>query len=236
MTSTAASETEPLLKVSEIFDSIQGEGASAGTPCTFLRLAGCNLSCSWCDTPYTWDWKRFDRNQEITRRTLAEVAARIGDAPRLVVTGGEPLLQQRTLAQLFELLPATLPIEVETNGTIVPSAPLLHRIQQWNVSPKMKNSGESLERRFKFEALSALRASGRAWLKLVVAGEHDVAEAMRLASELEWDRTRVLLMPLADTREVLHELLPQVQRLAAANGVGASSRLHVELWSGKRGF
>ena len=48
------------LKLSEIFESIQGEGPTAGEPCVFLRLAMCNLHCRWCDTKYTWDWKKYE--------------------------------------------------------------------------------------------------------------------------------------------------------------------------------
>ena len=54
-----------LLKLSEIFYSIQGEGVSIGRPSVFLRTALCNLKCKWCDTPYTWDWKKYDIKKEM---------------------------------------------------------------------------------------------------------------------------------------------------------------------------
>ena len=86
----------------EIFRSLQGEGITAGAPSVFLRLATCNLSCTWCDTKYTWDWERYDFKQEVVSLSSTEVEGRVVsfDCPRLVITGGEPLLQQKELAPL----------------------------------------------------------------------------------------------------------------------------------------
>jgi organic radical activating enzyme len=223
------------LKVSEIFDSIQGEGASTGLPCTFLRLAGCNLHCTWCDTAYTWDWSRYDYKSEVQVMPLEAIVARIASAQRLVITGGEPLLQQRSLALLLARLPNELPVEVETNGTRQVNDELLARVQQWNVSPKLSNSGESSARRIQYTALEPLRDTGRAWLKLVVATEACAVEAEELVQRLAWPRERVLFMPLASTREALLQILPQVKRLASGRGVGWSSRIHIERWDGQRG-
>ncbi len=80
---------------------------------------------------------------------------------------------------------------------------MLARVNQWNVSPKLENSGESLEDRLNEAALAVLRDSGRAYLKLVVGSVAEAAEAERLAAELEWPRDRVQLMPLAAAREEL---------------------------------
>ena len=90
----------------EIFHSIQGEGVSAGTPTVFLRLATCNLACTWCDTRYTWDWRNFDYADGVVEMDLDEVERRVRafDRPRLVITGGEPLLQQAVLAPLVASL------------------------------------------------------------------------------------------------------------------------------------
>src|SRR3954470_17657195 len=86
----------------EIFASIQGEGVSLGRPSTFVRLAGCSLACSWCDTQYTWNWARYDPRVETMRLSAADVLAVVEvDGPsNVVLTGGEPLLQQRDLALL----------------------------------------------------------------------------------------------------------------------------------------
>jgi len=143
-------------------------------PATFLRLGDCNLNCSYCDTPYSWDWRQFDRKAELIDEDLLVTAARIRALTprRLVITGGEPLLQQLALAELVEEL-SEFVVEVETNGTIVPSASLSDRIAQWNVSPKLANSGIAEAQRLKLGALTALRDTERAWLKWVVVAKED---------------------------------------------------------------
>jgi 7-carboxy-7-deazaguanine synthase len=228
---------EPTLRLSEIFESIQGEGASAGKPCIFVRLATCNLRCTWCDTRYTWDWDTYDYDAEVKRIDVAAVATRVAAhaSRRVVVTGGEPLLQQKALASFLAALPADLFVEVETNGTIAPAEPIAARVDQWNVSPKLAHSGEPADRRFVRDALVAFRDTGRAWLKVVVGSEADAREADTLVASLDWPRERVLLMPLASTREELLPLVPLVSLLARERGVGVSPRLHVEKWGGRRG-
>src|SRR5690606_12145258 len=129
----------------EIFASLQGEGPSVGKPCAFVRLSRCNLACHWCDTPYTWHFSgdnRPHRGGETYERTAnqitldeADVAARIAalGKPRLVVTGGEPLLQAPALARMLTLLPP-MAIEIETNGTVAPTPAVDALIGQYNVS------------------------------------------------------------------------------------------------------
>jgi 7-carboxy-7-deazaguanine synthase len=222
------------LKVSEVFDSLQGEGASTGQPCTFLRLAGCNLHCTWCDTKYTWDWEHYSYQDNVSLETVSALADRLHDVPRLVITGGEPLLQQAALSELLDLLPAGLFVEVETNGTRAPSTELLRRVNQWNVSPKLANSGEPHERRIVGEVLATFRDSGRAYLKLVVSDEASVSEATSLLASLAWPPSRAMFMPQATTRNAVLESLPQVAHWAVNAGVALSPRLHLLLWDGER--
>lgn len=225
------------LKVSELFCSLQGEGASVGAPAQFLRLAGCNLHCSWCDTKYTWDWANYRYEDEVTVMPVSEIAARVIDrgVPRLVITGGEPLLQQRGLGALLTRLPPDYVLEIETNGTRPPSAELLSRVNQWNVSPKLGSAGDPESLRRVPEVLQVLRDTGKAWLKLVVRGPEDEPELDDWLRELGWPRDRVLLMPEARSPEELRTRGPQVADAALARGVRYSSRLHVELWGGRRG-
>ena len=140
----------------EIFAALQGEGPSAGRPSAFLRLSRCNLACVWCDTAYTWhfagdnrphrDGIAFDR--AVNQMTVPEagVAARIAalGKHRLVITGGEPLLQAPALARMIPHLP-TMHIEVETNGTVIPAPALDALVDQYNVSAKLAHSGNSRE-------------------------------------------------------------------------------------------
>jgi organic radical activating enzyme len=225
------------LAVSEVFQSVQGEGASAGLPCVFLRLSHCNLRCGFCDTKYTWDFQHYRIEDEVHVEGLADVARRVlaFEPERLVITGGEPLIQAGALVKLLTVLPAALAVEVETNGTFAPPAELAARVTQWNVSPKLANSGEPLVRRVRPEALAALLATGRAWLKLVIGTLADADEAEALLVTTAWPRERVLLMPLGSTRAELVERAPLVKGEALRRRVGYSPRLHVEQWDGERG-
>lgn len=229
------------MRVSEIFESIQGEGPRAGTPSVFLRLADCNLCCRWCDTPYSWDWRRYDRGAEATELVVPEVAKRLlASAHRnLVVTGGEPLLQQDALAELLaELAPQRerLHVELETAGTLAPSAGLRRAVDAWNVSPKLENSGNRERARHRPEALRAFAALGNAWFKFVVEGACDWFEIRALLAKYAVPRSRVLLMPQATTRPQLLERSVGVAALCRAHGVRFGPRLQVALWESRRGI
>ena len=163
----------------EIFYSLQGEGPTAGTPSVFLRLATCNLACSWCDTKYTWDWEHYDYDQEVAALdadTIIEHILRF-DCRRLIITGGEPLMQQRDLVPLVTALKAKgFQFEVETNGTIVPGSELVADIDQWNVSPKLRNSANPTERRELPNVLDTFCRLPAAFFKFVVEEPEDIKE------------------------------------------------------------
>jgi 7-carboxy-7-deazaguanine synthase len=226
-----------MLKVSELFESLQGEGVSAGAPAIFVRLAQCNLHCVWCDTKYTWDFERYRYEDEVREQPVAEVAQLVNASPsrRLVLTGGEPLLQQRALKEFFARLAPDIVVEVETNGTIAPESESLSRVNQWNVSAKLSSAGDPEQFRIRPEILAIFRDSGRANLKLVVHRDEDYAEADALVTRLAWPRERVLLMPEANDREQLRARAFAVAEAARARGFRFSSRLHLELWGGRRG-
>lgn len=233
----AEAGSDQRLLVSEVFDSLQGEGASSGKPCRFLRLALCNLHCHFCDTKYTWDFARYEYEREVHERNVDELSTELTSAPgrHLVITGGEPLLQQRALARLFSRLPRDLYLEIETNGTRVPLPSLRERVDQWNVSPKLVSAGDTEALRIRPEALLALRDTGRAYLKLVVKTQSDLAEAEALRERYGFGKDRTLLMPEATSREELTRLSPEVAAWSQALGVRFSSRLHLLLWDGRRG-
>ena len=226
----------PSLRISELFASLQGEGVSAGAPATFLRLGDCNLSCTYCDTPYSWDWQRYERKSELTEEDVLVTAARVRalSPRRMVITGGEPLLQQPALERLTGEL-AEFFTEVETNGTLMPSELLRARIGQWNVSPKLASSGASLLQRRKTSVLETFRDTERAWLKFVISEPSDVNEARDLVAAVGWPKERVLLMPEARTPEELAERSPNVAKAALDCGYRFSTRLHVMLWGDTRG-
>ncbi|MGC4090758.1 MAG: 7-carboxy-7-deazaguanine synthase QueE [Polyangiaceae bacterium] len=224
------------IKINEIFASLQGEGPSLGAPSLFVRLALCNLRCDWCDTRYTWDFERFDPALEVHPTPVESVAQRIREAPeaRVVITGGEPLLQQPALATLLESIGDEKQVEVETNGTISPEPALARRVNQWNVSPKLAHAGDPRDKRVRPEALRALRDTGRAFLKFVVKTSDDLLELRALVAELEWPSERVFLMPEATTAAEHHARSQTLAELCHEHGYRFSPRLHVLLWGGER--
>ena len=190
----------------EIFASLQGEGPSLGRPSVFVRLSRCNLACHWCDTAYTWrftgdnrphrDDLAFERSANQLVLDEAEVAARIAatGVDRLVITGGEPLLQGAALARLVALLP-DLHVEIETNGTVAPHPTLDPLVHQYNVSPKLAHSGNPAELALLPDRLAAWAAEPRAFLKFVVATPDDLAEVRTLAARHGFAPERVFIMP-----------------------------------------
>jgi organic radical activating enzyme len=161
---------------------------------------------------------------------------------RLIITGGEPLLQQNKLTALLkavdtrrhEATMGRLVIEVETNGTVMPTEQLLGRVDQWNVSPKLGNSGVPLSRRIRPPVLCTFRDAG-AFFKFVVRSRDDVAEVGRLERELELSVEQVLLMPEAASKWHLKRRAPDVEKWAKERAYRYSGRLHLELFDGRRG-
>lgn len=226
----------PRLRVSEIFRSLQGEGPTAGLPATFLRLAACNLRCSYCDTPYTWDFERFDKSKEVVTCSIEEVLDRLGKTlERLIITGGEPLLQQSELVELLQRLPDHIAVEIETNGTILPCSPLLGRTTQWNVSPKLALAGLPREERIVLPVLREFARCSQAYLKLVVAEPSDMPEGDQLIVDTGWPAQRVVWMPEGTTTQRLGLRSRWLAEQALARNQRFSTRLHVLLWGDKRG-
>ncbi|GGD57538.1 radical SAM protein [Erythrobacter arachoides] len=230
----------------EIFASVQGEGPSAGTPVAFVRLSRCNLACVWCDTPYTWHFDgdarphrsaaTFARRANQLELGVADVAARIAalGQKRLVVTGGEPLLQAGKLAAMLDLLPG-MAVEIETNGTVMPPAPVDARVTQYNVSPKLAHSGNPADLALKPAMLAHWAADERAFLKFVIAAPGDVDEVSALAGTHAIPPQRIFLMPEGTTSATLHERLSWLAPLAMERGYRVTDRLHIHLFGDTRG-
>lgn len=232
------------LSVSEIFGpTIQGEGPSQGKPVVFLRLGLCNLDCRWCDTPYTWDWTgkngiKFDKTTELEKLPISEIVSRLEaltDYPaRLVISGGEPLIQQKRLVELVEVW-APRPVEIETNGTMIPTAGLAG--VRLNCSPKLSNSGIEYERRIIPEALQTI-AGLDSTLKFVVEGPEDLEEIDEiLESHLpDFPPDRIYLMPEGIEKDQIDAKLAWVMDAASRRGFSVSPRLHVLAHGNRRGI
>ena len=229
----------------EIFASVQGEGPSMGMPVAFMRLSRCNLACVWCDTAYTWHFQgderphrggvEYDRKANQLSLPEDEVAARITalGQSRLVITGGEPLLQAPALARLLELLP-DVSVEIETNGTTKAPAPLDIRIDQFNVSPKLAHSGNPAELALLPERLDAYATDPRAWFKFVIAEPTDVEEVLALRDRYRFRPGHVFLMAEGTDSETLREREKWLAPLCVRHGFRLSDRLHIHLFGDTR--
>ncbi len=152
------------MQITEIYKSLQGESTYSGLPCVFVRLTGCNLRCSWCDTEFS-----FDGGQKMTLEEVLREVARLSPSGGLVeITGGEPMLQEREVIPLIEqLLDADYQVLLETNG----ERPLTRVPKQVVkiVDVKCPHSGEA--NTFALENLKALRPHDE--LKFVLTGRAD---------------------------------------------------------------
>ena len=230
----------------EIFASIQGEGRSAGLLCTFVRLSRCNLACTWCDTAYTWhfagdlrphrDSIAFDRTANQIVLSEADTAARIMalGGERLVITGGEPLLQGAHLARMVALLSGHR-TEIETNGTIAPHAALDPLVAQYNVSPKLRHSGNAPEIALLSARLQAWSDEPKAHFKFVISAPEDLPEVLALQQTYAIPSDRIQLMPEGTTSAVIRSRSSWLAPLAHQHGFDCSDRLHIHLYGDTRG-
>lgn len=222
----------------EIFHSIQGEGVNVGRPAVFLRLGLCNLACTWCDTKYTWDWKRYDPKSQIVEMSPEEVEREVMrcDCRYVVVTGGEPMIQQRQLIPLLRRLKDLgHRVEIETNGTIVPASELVGLADHWSVSPKLGNSGNPSSLREVAEAYRFFGCVASSHFKYVIQNEDDIAEVEGMVRKYGLAHERVILMPEAKDREALLERGVWLVEHCKRHGYLFSTRLQVLLWGGRRG-
>lgn len=213
--------------LAEKFVSFQGEGPCMGQRCAFIRLSRCNLRCGWCDTPETWDWNRFTAAEVSSKVPVAELVSWVleRDVDMVVLTGGEPMLQQNAMAAIARGLP-DVRVQVETNGTMTPIPELVSLIDLWVVSPKLANSGMSYATRIKPMALKALAETGRAAFKFVVS---DLDSELDEVAQLVDDNglAPVWVMPEGSTREQVLTGMAELIGPVAKRGWNISSRLHI---------
>ncbi|GIH24620.1 7-carboxy-7-deazaguanine synthase [Acrocarpospora phusangensis] len=216
--------------------TFQGEGPSCGHPALFIRLSRCNLTCAKCDTKYTWDWSRFDPHKESVKRSVADLVAWAASSPveLVVITGGEPLIQQPRLVPLVRGLLATgKRVEFETNGTIAPAPELVVDGVRFNVSPKLASFGVDETKSVVSAVLEAFAASGRAAFKFVASTITDVDRIAELAEV--YRLAPVWVMPEGTTAEAITVTTRLLADAVAARHWHFSTRLHVLAFADARG-
>ena len=227
--------------ISELFFSLQGEGELTGIPSVFVRTSGCNLRCSWCDTPYA-SWA-----PEGKQMSIDEIIAEVERHPceHVVLTGGEPMIANgiRDLASELKLLGYHLTIE--TAGTVAPQGIACDLA---SLSPKLLNSAPDRvvhaawhkrheAERWKPEVIREW-VNGHAYqFKFVVTKPTDLEEIEGMLSKFGRDipRHKVLLMPEARTLETMRERSHWLADLCRDHGYRYAHRLHIELWGNRRG-
>jgi 7-carboxy-7-deazaguanine synthase len=223
------------MRIAEIFYSVQGEGSLVGVPSIFVRASGCNLRCSWCDTPYTsWSPEGEDRSiAEILDRTAEFAAAR-----HVVLTGGEPMIAPGIVELSEKFRERGFHVTVETAGTVF--APVACDLM--SISPKLSNSTPEGVFRAQHErlrrqrsVLERLTAGYDYQLKFVIAEERDIEEARGIAAEVGAAAQKVILMPEGVAADVLHARGVWIAEICKQFGFRFSPRLHVDLYGNRRG-
>ena len=237
------------LPINELFYSLQGEGKLAGVPSVFVRTSGCNLRCWFCDSYHT-SWEPTGAVASV--EAIVERVREYDRAEHVVLTGGEPLVHDASVALLHRLDDAGYHTTVETNGTIERDAP----VDLLSVSPKLasstptperdpKGDGEWVERhdgrRIDVDTLTRLVSEYPFQLKFVVSEPGDVeeitalVETLRDTASVPIEDGDVLLMPEGTTEADLTETRARVAERCLERGYRYTPRLHVTLWDDAAG-
>jgi len=234
---------EYCLDVSEFFfDTIQGEGINVGAPAAFLRLKGCVLRCSYCDTAEVYKHGRWYSNKQLL--DMIEVSGldkKLLKGQHLVFTGGSPLMQQNGIfhfiMDFYKRFGWTPYMEIENECVLPPDPLLVPWIACWNNSPKLTNSDIDFEKRYKPEIISMLASFPNSWFKFVVSSEEDWEEINTgfLIPNYIYP-SQIILMPKGETRAELEYTRPIVVQMAIENNVRYCTREHIILWDKKNGI
>ncbi len=223
------------MRVAEIFYSVQGEGSLVGVPSIFVRTSGCNLRCSWCDTPYT-SWN--PQGEDLTVEEILDRASAFSAARHVVLTGGEPMIAPAISDLSRRFRERGMHITVETAGTVF--APVACDLM--SISPKLANStpegvfqAQHERLRLQPDTLRRLTSEYEYQLKFVVAHEADIDEVRALVGLLQASPERVILMPEGITTAKLDERGAWIAEICKNYGFRFSPRLHIHLYGNKRG-
>ena len=218
----------------EVFKSIQGEGLFTGVPSVFVRTYGCNLSCSFCDTKYSWAGSAYKNVSQVQLSAMILTLASPGNI--IVFTGGEPMLWQEPLLPVLERLKAlNVPIHFETNGTLFPLPEVGKLVSEWVVSPKRWDDRQDIATVNGWVEMFYKKTT----LKFVIATEEDVEI---ISENFDLDTARhVVLQPERYTAEA--DYMGHMKKMiewADKHLIGVKWRvlpqLHYLLWGNRTGI
>jgi 7-carboxy-7-deazaguanine synthase len=227
--------------ISEIYRSRQGEGLLTGTPSVFVRTSGCNLRCSFCDTPFA-SWEP-DGTHLTVRQIVQQIHSSAEDARHVVLTGGEPMLPREINELCQEIHDSEFHITIETAGTIHRELPC----DLMSVSPKLSNSDPAENRagewrkkhqsaRYRPEIVDQLIQQYEFQLKFVVDSPADLDEILRYLDRLgPVDPVRVMLMPQGVNQVELEKRAQWLKPLCNVSGFTYCPRKHIQWYGNKRG-
>lgn len=231
------------IRVAELFQSIQGEGPTAGTPSFFIRLTGCNLHCWFCDSKHASEGAE---GTAINVQHLLDYLTKSG-VKNVVWTGGEPLLQAPVIYPIAKKIKESrIRQEIETNGTVSPF-PVQNLIQQFNVSIKLSNARISANQRLNDSVIKnyATTMHDQCWFKFVIGSKQDAEEALAVCQAYGLCPDRVYFMPMTEILSVdgsnrfdirtYHETCRMVSEFAIRANVRYSPRLQYDLYEGGKG-
>jgi 7-carboxy-7-deazaguanine synthase len=224
------------MRIAEIFYSIQGEGKLTGMPSVFIRASGCNLRCSWCDTPYaSWNPEGEDWPLDKILKAVEKFPAR-----HAVLTGGEPVIMPEISDLCTSLKSRGYHITIETAATIFSKV----KVDLASLSPKLSNStpaGKFAEphekNRLNIPVIQQfIDSSPDFQLKFVVSSEKDLTEVRAILDQLNnWHPSDVQLMPEGTDATTLDSRAGWVTEVCKREGFRFCPRLHVLLYGNRRG-
>ena len=228
-----------MIRISEIFHSVQGEGRFTGTPSVFIRTSGCNLRCWFCDTRYA-SWEPEGGSLDID---AIVAAATKWQTPHVVITGGEPMIFDELPELCDKLHQQGRHITIETAGTIFREL----ACDLWSISPKLSNSTpidfasdewvkKHDERRVRPDVVRGLMQQGEYQLKFVVGSILDAEEVLQYLKDLgTWDRDRVMMMPRGTTAEDLRLQSSWLTTWCRDHDLRMCDRSHIYWFGNRRG-
>jgi len=205
------------MKICEMFRSIQGEGMMIGSVTYFIRAAGCNLSCSWCDTQYS--------NVGGDELSVKEIIERVKDEKNICITGGEPLLQDDIYELIDPLLSKGKRIVIETNGSVdISRIPVSDNVM---ISMDIKCPSSGMTDKMNISNLAYLKATDQ--LKFVIAGENDLEYAVSFIDAHEV-KCEIIFTPVGGM-----DIEPLAEEIIERNiNVRVLPQLHKIIWGDRR--
>ncbi|MFW6002181.1 MAG: radical SAM protein [archaeon] len=224
-----------MLKLAEVFKGFQGEGPTTGSSALFIRMLGCNLSCYLCDSKFSWKQNKLNYI-EVSQQDLFK---QISNCNRIVVTGGEPLIcsNNQLVESIVQNFGIAKSIEIETNGTIVPSKATLDFFKNYNVqlniSPKIniqqENNGDT------FPYIIKHLKNQNYIIKFLAACNKDFQLIDQLVDQFNIPCSKVWIQPIGIKSNQVKQTCLNLEQDILQRNFNISARLHVLLFEDQRG-